>query len=230
MNDIITIAIDGPAGAGKSAVSKRIAEKMGIRCLDTGAYYRTLGLYMVRNGIDTKDCAACEAAVTEVPLKVCFIDGVQHMFLADEDVSGLIRTNEISMASSNVSAHPGVRRVAVKLQQEFAAGNSVVIEGRDICTVVLPDATAKIFLTATPEERARRRLSEQGKPMTEENLAALQKEINERDYQDMHRKTTPLIVAPDAVTIVTDGMTIEQEVDEIIAIALKNQEKKRASV
>lgn len=216
---IFSIAIDGPAGAGKSTIAKALAKALDAMYLDTGAMYRAFGLYMLRKGA-SKDPAAVAASVGEVDVTVEYIDGVQHIFLGNEDVSRAIREPEVSMAASDVSAVPEVRARMVALQQRIAEGHSVVMDGRDIGTKVLPNATLKIFLTASAEERARRRcreLEEKGMPQPYEDVL---KEMLERDYQDTHRAASPLCAAEDAVRVDTSDMTLEESVDAMKRLAL----------
>lgn len=215
-----SIAIDGPAGAGKSTVAKALAREMGAMYLDTGAMYRAIGLYMLRKGVsaDPKAVAAC---VDEVDVRVRYLDGVQHLFLGDEDVSLAIREPEVSMAASAVSAVPEVRERMVALQRGIAEGQDVVMDGRDIGTKVLPGATLKIYLTASAEVRARRRcreLEEKGMPEPYERVL---EEMIRRDHQDTHRAASPLRPAEDAVHVDTSGLTLEQTIAELKRLALE---------
>ena len=157
---MISIAIDGPSGAGKSSLSRRLAAELGYIYVDTGAMYRTIGLHVLRSGADTEDEDAVAALLPGIRLEMRYVDGVQHMFLNGEDVSGLIRTEEVSMAASHVSAHPSVRAFLLDAQRALAKDNNVLMDGRDIGTVVLPGAQVKIFLTASAGDRARRRYDE----------------------------------------------------------------------
>ena len=183
---IFSIAIDGPSGAGKSTIAKAVAEELNALYLDTGAMYRAVGLYMNRLGI-LNDAEAVAARVDEVPLDVRHIDGKQRVFLGDEDVSEAIRQPEISMAASAVGAVPAVRTRLVDLQREIARKLSIIMDGRDIGTVVLPNATLKIFLTASPETRAQRRLDQLADKGIHEPYEKVLAEIIQRDYQDTHR-------------------------------------------
>ncbi len=215
-----SIAIDGPAGAGKSTIAKALAKELNAMYLDTGAMYRAFGLYMLRKGA-VNDAKAVAASVVEVEINVEYIDGTQHIFLGGEDVSRAIREPEVSMAASAVSAVPEVRVRMVALQQKIAEGHDVIMDGRDIGTKVLPNATLKIFLTASPEERAKRRckeLEEKGMPQPYEDVL---KEMVERDYQDTHRAASPLQAAEDAVRVDTSALTLEQSVAEMKRLALK---------
>ena len=217
---IFSIAIDGPAGAGKSTVAKAVAAELGAMYLDTGAMYRAFGLYMLRRGA-THDPEAIVAAVNDVDITVTFVDGAQHILLGGEDVTQAIREPEVSMAASAISAVPEVRERMVALQRRIAEGHSVIMDGRDIGTKVLPNATLKIFLTASVEERARRRcleLEQKGMPEPYEKVL---REMQERDYQDTHRAASPLRPADDAVTVDTTNNTLEESVAEIRRLALE---------
>lgn len=211
----INIAIDGPAGAGKSTIAKMVSAKLGYIYVDTGALYRTIALYISENNIPDGDIPT-EINKADVSLK--FIDGTQRVFLGDRDVSEVIRTPEISMEASRTSAMPVVREYLFGTQQRIAKENNVIMDGRDIGTVVLPDADVKIFLTATPEERASRRYRELADkpncPCYEEILS----DIIERDRNDMNRPVAPLKQAEDAVLVDTTSLTLEQSAAEIIRI------------
>lgn len=218
MSKIFSIAIDGPAGAGKSTIAKAAAEALGAMYLDTGAMYRTVGLHFTRKGL-LEDKAAIAAQVNDVRISVQFENGVQHMLLEGEDVSEAIRSPEASMAASVVGAIPEVREYLVRLQQETAKGISIVMDGRDIGTKVLPDATLKLFITASPEVRALRRYAElRGKgemPLYHEVLD----DIVERDYNDSHRAASPLVQAEDAHLVDTSNMTLKQVLDEVVRLS-----------
>ena len=214
---VFSIALDGPSGAGKSTIAKAVAEKLNALYLDTGAMYRTVGLYMKRVGI-LEDAAAVSARIEEVPLDVRHIDGKQRVFLGEEDVSDAIRQPDISMAASAVGAIPAVRKHLVKLQQQIAKKISIVMDGRDIGTVVLPDATVKIFLTASPEARAQRRVDQLAESGVTEPYEKVLADIIQRDYQDTHRETTPLVQAADAILVDTSNMTLEQSIAHILDI------------
>lgn len=218
MSKIFSIAIDGPAGAGKSTIAKAAAEKLGAMYLDTGAMYRTVGLCFMRRNL-LQDGAAIAAAVDGVRIEVKFEGGAQRMYLEGEDVSEAIRTPEASMAASAVAAVPQVREYLVRLQQETAKGISIVMDGRDIGTKVLPNATLKLYITASPEVRALRRYSElRGKgemPLFHQVLD----DIVERDYNDSHRAASPLMQAEDAHLLDTSAMTLAQVLDRVVALA-----------
>lgn len=211
----INIAIDGPSASGKSTIAKELCKKLDYKHLDTGAMYRCVALKVVKTGIDYND----EAALKELlkGIKIDFSsDG--KVFLDGEDVSSAIRTDEISMMASNVSTKLTVRKHLVKMQQKIAKNKGYIMDGRDIGTVVLPDAEVKIFMTASAETRAMRRYLENQERGIKSNLRALTQEIIERDYQDSHRKHSPLKKADDAIEIDTSEMTIVQVVDEIMKI------------
>ena len=214
----MNIAIDGPVGAGKSSIADAVAGKLGILHLDTGAMYRALALYALRSGVELTDEAAVSACCAQADIAVGYADGRQRTLLSGEDVSDLIRTGEVSAAASVVSKWPAVRERMVALQQELARKGNMLIDGRDIGTVVLADSPCKIYLTASAEERARRRylqnLEKGDNTPFEDVLAAL----NARDAQDMGRAVSPLRQAEDAVLVDSTDMTREQVVDAIIGI------------
>ena len=214
----LNVAIDGPVGAGKSSISDSVAERLGILHLDTGAMYRALGLTVLRRGMDPADEEAVTALCLNLPVTVSYGADGQHTFVEGEDVTGLIRTPEVSMAASTVSRYSEVRKAMVRLQQKLAAETDMLVDGRDICTTVLPRATAKIFLTASPEERARRRFLEmQAKGMPDSYEQVLE-ELRRRDDQDMHREVEPLRRAEDAVLVDSSCLTFEETVERILAI------------
>lgn len=212
------IALDGPAGAGKSTVAKAIAKQLDIMYLDTGAMYRTIGLYMDRAGISPQDEKNVEKALDSADFSVKYIAGAQHVFLKDEDVSEKIRENRVSALASAYSALGCVRKYLVKMQQETAAKQDCILDGRDIGTCVLPDADFKFFLTADSSERARRRAEELKQKGQDFDLDALKKEIEQRDYNDSHRAISPLVRAEDAVLVDSTNLNIEQTVEYIINI------------
>ena len=212
------IAIDGPAGAGKSTIAKNIAEKLGFVYIDTGAMYRTLALACIKGGVDlTDEEAVCDTADTAV-LDIKYIDGIQHMFLYDEDVSSDIRTEEVSKAASDTSKYARLRKRLVSLQQDLAEKYNVIMDGRDIGTVVLPDADLKIFLTASVEVRAERRFKEYEQKGIKCDIKTLEEEIAQRDHNDSHRSNSPLKQAEDAQLIDTSDMSIEEVTDLIIRL------------
>ena len=214
MQKIFSVAIDGPAGAGKSTVAKAVAKALNAAYLDTGAMYRTMGLYMAEHGHRRPEAIA-EAARTP-DLRVEFRDGVQRMFLDGEDVTERIRTPEAAATASKVSAVGAVRERLVDLQREIARGQSVVMDGRDIGTVVLPDATVKIYLTASCEVRAKRRFNELTQAGKEIAYEQVLDDIVQRDYNDAHRAVSPMRQADDAVRVDTSEMTRDEVVADIV--------------
>ena len=214
---MINVAIDGPAGAGKSTISRAAAKELGFIYIDTGALYRTVGLNALRKGADIENPQSIASTLTDdLKVELRFIDGEQKMFLNGEDVSADIRTPEASMAASRVSAVPAVREYLFDLQKKLASENDCVMDGRDIGTVVLPDAKVKIFLTASPESRAKRRYDEliqKGMDVKFEDVLA---DMRERDYNDSHRAIAPLKPADDAILLDTSGFELEKSVALII--------------
>ena len=214
---MINVAIDGPAGAGKSTIARKAAAELGFIYVDTGALYRTVALNALRNGVEnTKNPEEVIPTLKTAEVSLKFIDGEQHVFLRDEDVSTAIRQNEVSMAASNVSSIPEVRAFLFDLQRNIAKNNDCIMDGRDIGTVVLPDAKIKIFLTASAEARADRRfkeLQEKGQDVAYETIL---KEIKERDYQDMNRATAPLKQAEDAVLVDTTEIGLQESIELMI--------------
>lgn len=217
MTKPLSIAMDGPVGAGKSTIADAVAQKLNILHLDTGAMYRAVGLYMNRLGI-LNDAEAVAARVDEVPLDVRHIDGKQRVFLGDEDVSEAIRQPEISMAASAVGAVPAVRTRLVDLQREIARKLSIIMDGRDIGTVVLPGAQVKIFLTAAAEVRAQRRMKELEQRGTPQPFAEVLQQIVERDWADSHREAAPLRQAEDAVLLDTSELNFDESLEAMLAI------------
>ncbi|MBQ6368885.1 MAG: (d)CMP kinase [Parasporobacterium sp.] len=212
------IALDGPAGAGKSTIAKRIAEKLQFVYIDTGAMYRTLALACLKQGVDTADEERVSMAAEAADLDIRYIDGSQHMFLEGEDVSGQIRTEEVSKAASDTSKFQRVRDRLVYLQQQLAEKYNVVMDGRDIGTVVLPHADLKIFMTASVEVRAMRRYKEYLEKGQACDLEAIKEDIMQRDYNDTHRANSPLRQAQDAVLLDTSDMSIDEVADAIIRL------------
>ena len=207
---MISVAIDGPSGAGKSSLAKRLATDLGYVYVDTGAMYRTIGLYAVRQGADLHDADAVAALLPQIQLDIRLVDGTQHVYLNGEDVSKAIRAEQIGMAASAVSAHPAVRAFLLETQRGLAANQNVLMDGRDIGTVVLPHATVKIYLTASAEARAQRRckeLQEKGQPA---EYATVLADIQQRDYQDTHREVAPLKQAEDAIRVDTSDIDFDQ--------------------
>ena len=214
---MINIAIDGPAGAGKSSVAKAVAAKLGFIYVDTGALYRSIGVNALRNGLNTEDAAAVTALLPATKVELKFVDGTQKVFLNGEDVSEAIRMPEASMAASNVSAIPAVRTFLLDLQRDMAKNNNVIMDGRDIGTVILPDAQYKFFLTASAEVRADRRFKELAEKGINVDYKSLLEEIIQRDYNDSHRETAPLKQADDAILIDSSDMNIDEVINAIIS-------------
>lgn len=215
---MVSVAIDGPAGAGKSTLARRLAAEMGYIYVDTGAMFRTIGLYALRKGVDPKDNAAVNTLLPEIGLRVDCIDGEQHIYLNGEDVSAAIRTEEAGMAASAVGANPEVRAFLLELQRGMTKTQNVLMDGRDIGTVVLPGADVKVYLTASPEVRARRRLGDleaQGLTVSYEQVL---EEIRQRDHQDMTRSIAPLKQAKDAVVLDTSSLNQEESLAALKAI------------
>ena len=220
MSKSFSIAIDGPAGAGKSTIAKALARELGAMYLDTGAMYRAIGLHMLRKGlVDDPDAVA--ANVNDVDIEVRHVDGVQRIFLSGEDVSEAIRQPEVSMVTSTVSAIPAVRARLVALQQQIAEGHDVIMDGRDIGTAVLPNATLKIYLTASAEVRARRRCDELQRKGTPQPYADVLKEMEARDWRDTHREASPLRPADDAKIVDTSDMDQDAVVETLRRMALE---------
>ena len=212
------IAVDGPAGAGKSTIAKLVAKELGFVYVDTGAMYRAMALYFLRKGVDPKAAEEIERSCPEVDVTIRYQDGVQQVLLNGEDVSGLIRTEEVGNMASAVSGYMPVREKLVELQKQLAAKENVIMDGRDIGTCVLPDAPAKIYLTASVEVRAARRYKELLEKGMKADLKEIEKDIEDRDYRDMHREHSPLKQAEDAVLLDTSSMTLAQVVEEILKI------------
>lgn len=210
------VAIDGPAGAGKSTVAKAVAKEQGFIYVDTGAMYRAMSLYFIRKGIGADDEAAICEKLDEIEISLAYEDGVQQVFLNGENVSGLIRTEEVGMATSAISRIKEVREKMVALQQEIAKTTDVVMDGRDIGMWVLPNADVKIYLTASSIVRARRRHKELVEKGSTKTLEEIEQDIIARDYQDMHRENSPLVQAPDAAYLDTSDMNLAQVIHTIM--------------
>lgn len=216
---IYSVAVDGPSGAGKSTLSKAVARELGIVYVDTGAIYRTIGYYIFREGIDPKDAGAVVAALPLIHVDMCYSeDGLQHMLLNGEDVTEQIRLPEISMYASAVSAMPAVRDYLLEMQRDMARRSSVIMDGRDIGTVVLPDAQVKIFLTADVEVRARRRTTELELRGTPKPFEQVLEEMKQRDWADSHRDAAPLQEAEDAIRVDTTDMDFQQSKEAIMQV------------
>lgn len=213
------IAIDGPAGAGKSTVAKAVAKKLGLIYVDTGAMYRALGLYLLRNKIDVNDTEAVIASLDNADVSIEYVDNEQVVLLNGENVNGLIRTPEVSEMASACSAISEVRVSMVKRQQKLAQEKDVVMDGRDICEVVLPDARTKIFLTASTAVRAKRRYDELIAKGSECSLEEIEADIIKRDDRDMNRAASPLRQAEDATLVDTSDMSINEVIDRIVGLA-----------
>ncbi len=219
---MISVAIDGPAGAGKSTLAKAAAAELGYIYIDTGALYRAVALACIKNEVSIGDEDAVKALLPEIDIRLVFFNGEQHILLNDADVSDEIRKENVSMAASRVSAIPDVRAFLLELQRSFAKRDNVIMDGRDIGTVVLPSAQVKIFLTASPEKRARRRVLQLQEKGEQADFDKILFDIVQRDYNDSNRKTAPLKAADDAITLDTSELTLEESVDRIIGIIKEN--------
>ena len=214
----IRIALDGPSGAGKSTIAKRIAEKIGLVYVDTGALYRSVGLYSIENGIDSEDTAGIIASLEKINIRLAYEDGCQKVYLNGSEVGNRIRTPQASKYASAVSKIPEVRAFLLQLQRDIAASGGVIMDGRDIGTVIMPDAELKVFMSATPEARAQRRcleLEEKGMPQPYEDVL---RDIIERDRADRERAASPCVPAEDAIQFVNDEYGIEESADYIIGL------------
>lgn len=223
---MVSIAIDGPSGAGKSSLAKALAKDLGYVYVDTGAMYRSIGLYAVRAGADPHDADAVAALLPGIKLDIRLLDGTQHVYLNGEDVSTAIRAENIGMAASAVAAHPAVRTFLLDTQRGLAESQNILMDGRDIGTVILPDAPVKIFLTASAQSRAERRykeLIEKGQQVTMDGILH---DINERDRQDMTRAVAPLKQADDAVLLDTSSLTLEESIAAVLCIIREKTEEK----
>lgn len=219
----IAVALDGPAGAGKSSIAKKAAKALDYIYIDTGALYRTIGLAASRNNVEPKPSQEVEDLLSKIKVELTFNEkGEQIVLLDNEDVSGLIRTPEASMMASKISAIPSVRTYLLDLQRNMAKTNNVIMDGRDIGTVVLPDAQVKIFLTASPEIRAERRYKELLEKGMDVNYDDILKDVIERDYNDTHRETAPLKPAEGCIIVDTTDINFEQSVEKIISVIKEN--------
>ncbi len=217
------VAIDGPAGAGKSTIAKKAAKKLDFIYVDTGAMYRAIALYFIRNRVAADDEKTISEKCSDINVSIDYADGVQQVILNGENVNDYIRTEQVSMMTSSVSKYPAVREKLLNLQRQLATEKNVIMDGRDIGTCVLPDAKTKIFLTASAGERARRRYKEQVERGIECDIKQIEKDIIARDEQDMNREIAPLKQAEDAVLIDSSDMSIEQVVDAIIDVFEKTK-------
>lgn len=213
-----SIAIDGPAGAGKSTIARKVAEKLSFIYVDTGAMYRSMALYFICHDIAAQDEEKIAAACPDIDVSIVYQDGEQQVILNGENVNGLIRTEQVSMMTSDTSKYPVVREKLLSLQRGLAEKENVIMDGRDIGTCVLPNADVKIYLTASAAERARRRYKEQTERGVDCDIKEIERDIIARDEQDMNREVAPLRQAEDAVLVDSSDMTIDQVVDEIIRI------------
>ena len=219
------IAIDGPAGAGKSTIAKAIAKKMGFIYVDTGAMYRAMALFLLREGVEEQDTDTISKKCQEADITIAYENGEQIVYLNGENVNGYLRTEEVGNMASKTSPQPAVRKKLVELQQALAAKSDCIMDGRDIGTCVLPHAQVKIYLTASSAVRAKRRYDELMEKGEACDIAKIQADIEERDYRDMHREQSPLKQAEDAILVDTSDMTIEEVIAHIISICeeRKNQ-------
>ena len=226
MKKYFNMAIDGPAGAGKSTIAKEVAKRLNFIYVDTGAMYRAVGLYYINKKIDVTNEEEVNKEIDNINVEVKILDDGIKLFLNGEDVTDKIRTPEVSDSASKVSVHKLVRERMVAMQQEIAKKNNIVMDGRDIGTVVLPNADLKIYLTASVEERANRRYKEYIDKGEEADLEQIKKDIEERDYRDMHRDISPLREAEDAVHLDSTGMAIEEEISYIMDFvdSIRNEE------
>lgn len=216
---IYSVAVDGPSGAGKSTLSRAVAAKLGIVYVDTGAIYRSVGYEIYRRGIDPKDAKAVVDVLPQIRIEMRYgEDGLQRMYLNDEDVTDAIRRPEISLYASTVSAIGEVRAFLLQMQRDMAKKHSVIMDGRDIGTVVLPDADVKIFLTASAEVRAQRRMLELEQRGTPQPFETVLRQIEERDWADSHRETAPLRQAEDAVVVETDTLNFEESCERLLNV------------
>lgn len=222
MNKTINVAIDGPSGAGKSTIARAASKELGYVYVDTGALYRTVALNVLRGGISDKDVPGVIASLENLSVKLGFVEGTQHVYLNGEDVSDLIRTPEVSMAASTTSAIPEVRKFLFNLQREIAKENNCIMDGRDIGTVVLPDAQVKIFLTASPEKRAERRCKELLEKGIDTSFEEVLKDVEQRDYNDSHREIAPLKATEESIIVDTSEIDLQQSIDLVIKTIQEN--------
>lgn len=217
------VAIDGPAGAGKSTIARAVAGKLNLIYVDTGAMYRAMALYMLRNGVEPEDAETVVKRCSQADITLRYEDGVQVVVLNGENVNAFLRTEEVSRATSVISVLPRVREKLVELQRKLAAENDCIMDGRDIGTCVLPGARLKIYLTADSAVRAKRRFDELAAAGQECDLKKIQADIEERDYRDMHREISPLTQAEDAVLVDTSHMSVEEAVEKISGMCLERR-------
>lgn len=217
------IAIDGPAGAGKSTIAKRVAKELGFIYVDTGAMYRTIALYLLRNDVDCEQEIQLAGALDKIEISISYENGEQQLWLNGENVTGLIRTEEVGQMASKSSAKPMVRAKLLELQRSMAASSDVLMDGRDIGTMILPNAQLKVYLTASTAARAKRRYLELQQKGVECNLEEIEKDMAERDYRDMNRETAPLKQAEDAVLVDSSDMSIDEVVERIKALTAERR-------
>lgn len=215
------VAIDGPAGAGKSTIAKLVSKKLNYIYVDTGAMYRAIGLYLIKNNISADDEKSIDNAIADADISIDYIDSVQHVYIDGEDVTGKLRTEQVGNMASSCSVYLSVREKLVSLQRDIAKKQNVVMDGRDIATKVLPNADTKIYLTASVDTRAERRYKELKEKKVTCDIETIKKDIEDRDYRDMHRKNSPLVQAEDAVLIDSSNMSIDEVVDKILELVKK---------
>ena len=220
---MFNIAIDGPAGAGKSTIAKKVAKELDFIYVDTGAMYRSMALYLIRKGVKAEEKNKIIELLPEIHVTLAYVEGEQHVYLNKEDVSSLIRNEEVSQMTSSISTIPEVREALLSLQRNLAKENNVLMDGRDIGTCVLPNAELKIYLTASTKVRAKRRYDEMIEKGMECNLKELEASIKERDQRDMNREIAPLKQAEDAVFLDTSDMNIEEVVSAIIRLVKERE-------
>lgn len=224
---MISIAIDGPSGAGKSTIARQAAQQLKYLYLDTGALYRTIGLFAHENGVPDDNEEALAPRLSEIDIQLCYQEGEQRVLLCGRDVSEEIRRPEMGMAASHVSALPAVRDFLLELQRSIARSNNVIMDGRDIGTVVLPRADVKLYLTASPEARARRRLADFAAKGENISLEQVLEDINQRDYNDTHRKIAPLRQAEDAILLDTSEIGLEESIALVLRTVAECLSKKQ---
>ena len=215
------VAIDGPAGAGKSTIAKLVSKKLNYIYVDTGAMYRAIGLYLIKNNISADDEKGIDKAIADADISIDYIDSVQHVYIDGEDVTDKLRTEQVGNMASSCSVYLSVREKLVSLQRDIAKKQNVVMDGRDIATKVLPNADTKIYLTASVDTRAERRYKELKEKNTICDIEIIKKDIEDRDYRDMHRKNSPLVQAEDAMLIDSSNMSIDEVVDKILELVKK---------
>ena len=215
------VAIDGPAGAGKSTIAKLVSKKLNYIYVDTGAMYRAIGLYLIKNNISADDEKGIDKAIADADISIDYIDSVQHVYIDGEDVTDKLRTEQVGNMASSCSIYLSVREKLVSLQRDIAKKQNVVMDGRDIATKVLPNADTKIYLTASVDTRAERRYKELKEKNTICDIEIIKKDIEDRDYRDMHRKNSPLVQAEDAMLIDSSNMSIDEVVDKILELVKK---------